>query len=58
MPQEAVQKAPKPSTVSACSQRDCTYNEDGDCRAGAIEVQMRDGGPVCATYSPEPKARP
>jgi hypothetical protein len=58
MARPAEQKGPQASTVSACSARDCMYNEDGDCHAGSIRVEMREGGPVCATYNPEPKARP
>ena len=58
MPNVAEQRAPKASVVSACSARDCAHNQDGECHAGSIEVQMRDGGAICATYTPEPKARP
>jgi hypothetical protein len=34
------------------------HNEDGDCHAGSIRVEIKEGGAICATYNPEPKARP
>lgn len=47
------------STVESCAATDCTHNEDRNCHAGEIRVEVRDGGAVCATYEPEkPKARP
>lgn len=47
------------SMVASCSATDCTHNEDKECHAGEIDVQMREGRAVCATFSPDkPKARP
>jgi hypothetical protein len=34
------------------------YNEEGECHAGSIRVEMNERGAICATYNPEPKARP
>ena len=58
MARAAEQRGPQASTVSSCSARDCMHNEDGDCHAGSIRVEMKEGGAICATYNPEPKARP
>ena len=58
MARAAEQKAPGTSTVAACSARDCTHNENGECHAGSIDVEMRASGAICATYKPEPKTRP
>ena len=58
MTQRAEQRAPQASVVSACSASECTHNEGGECHAGSIEVQMKNGGAICATYTPEPRARP
>jgi hypothetical protein len=58
MARPAEQRGPQTSTVSACSARDCMHNEEGECHAGSIRVEMREGGAICATYNPEPKARP
>lgn len=58
MARAAEQRQPGASTVAACSARDCTYNESGECHAGSIQVEMREGGAICGTYDPEPKTRP
>ena len=58
MARPAEQRRPQASTVSSCSARDCMHNENGECHAGSISVEMKDRGAICATYSPEPKARP
>lgn len=48
-----------PSAVASCSATDCTHNEDRECHAGEIRVEMGAQGAVCATYDPRrPKARP
>ena len=55
------QKNPAPSatTVSQCAATDCSHNEDRECSADEILVQIDGGNPVCGTYSPtSPKARP
>lgn len=47
------------STVSSCSATDCTFNENRECHAGEIRVEMGAQGAVCGTYSPrKPKMRP
>lgn len=47
------------STVAACSVTDCRHNEDRECHAGEIRVEVGAQGAVCATYSPEKaRARP
>lgn len=47
------------SVVGSCSATDCRYNEERECHAGEITVQMSQDGAHCATYDPEtPKARP
>lgn len=47
------------STVSSCSATDCTYNENRECHAGEIRVEMGGQGAICGTYSPrKAKARP
>lgn len=56
-PQEKASAAA--STVAACSVTDCTHNEDRECHAGEIRVEVGSQGAVCATYDPgKPKARP
>jgi hypothetical protein len=56
-PQE--KQAPAPSAVAACTVTDCTFNEDKECHAGEIRVEVGAQGAVCATYQPtKPKARP
>lgn len=56
------QKRPRSetSTVSSCGATDCVHNEDRDCHAGSIVVQMSDDGhATCQTYESEaPRARP
>jgi hypothetical protein len=48
-----------PSAVGSCSATDCVHNEDRECHAGEIRVEMGERGAVCATYDPQkPKARP
>jgi hypothetical protein len=48
------------SVVGSCSATDCRFNEDRDCHAGEILVQIGErGSAVCGTYSPEsPQTRP
>lgn len=47
------------STVRECSATDCTHNENRECHAGAIRVQIEGGRAICGTYDPgSPKARP
>lgn len=47
------------SSVAECSATDCTHNEDRDCHAGEIVVQINGQQAVCGTYeSTGPKARP
>ncbi len=47
------------SVVAACSATDCTYNQERECHAGEIRVEVGAQGAVCATYTPErAKARP
>ncbi len=56
-PQE--RRATAASVVASCSATDCTYNQNRECHAGEIRVEMRGNGAVCATYTPEKgKARP
>ncbi|MDQ3604911.1 MAG: DUF1540 domain-containing protein [Gemmatimonadota bacterium] len=45
------------SAVAACLVTDCRFNENQDCHAGEIRVEVGAQGAVCATYSPE-TARP
>lgn len=55
------QKKPAPgaSAVSECSATDCTHNENRECHAGEIVVQMTGNQAVCGTYDPStPRARP
>lgn len=47
----------EPSAVASCSVTDCVHNEDRDCHAGEIRVEVGPQGAVCATYTPE-KNRP
>jgi hypothetical protein len=47
------------STVSSCSATDCMHNENRECHAGEIRVEMGGQGAICGTYSPrKPKMRP
>lgn len=56
-PQE--KRAEAPSAVASCSATDCTYNEDRECHAGEIRVEMGSGGAICGTYEPRrSKPRP
>lgn len=56
-PQE--QRASAPSAVASCTATDCTHNQDEECHAGAIHVQIGERGAMCVTYAPQkPKARP
>lgn len=50
-PQERHQSSP--SAVGACTVTDCRYNENRECHAGEIRVEVGAQGAVCATYSPE-----
>lgn len=48
-----------PAHVSSCSATDCRHNENRECHAGEIVVQITGGSAVCGTYDPSaPKARP
>jgi hypothetical protein len=50
---------PQTSVVGSCSATDCRHNEDRDCHAGEIVVQINAGAAICGTYSPEsPQTRP
>ena len=56
-PQE--KRAAQPSAVAACTVTDCKFNENQDCHAGEIRVEVGAQGAVCATYTPEKnRARP
>jgi len=56
-PQE--KRAQAPSAVASCSATDCQHNENRECHADEIKVEMGAQGAVCATYNPtKPKARP
>lgn len=47
------------SVVGECTATDCRHNEDRECHAGEIVVQMNGNGAVCGTYAPEtPRPRP
>jgi hypothetical protein len=52
-------RAPAVSTVASCNATDCTYNENRECHAGEIHVEMSGDGAICGTYQPRrPKPRP
>jgi hypothetical protein len=56
-PQE--KRAAQASTVGSCSVTDCKFNEDRECHAGEIRVEVGAQGAVCGTYTPERnRARP
>jgi hypothetical protein len=56
-PQES--RASAPSAVASCSATDCMHNENRECHAGEIRVEMGAQGAFCGTYNPtKPKARP
>ncbi|HEX2203856.1 MAG TPA: DUF1540 domain-containing protein [Longimicrobium sp.] len=45
--------------MASCSATDCKFNENHECHAGEIRVEMGAQGAVCGTYSPEKgRARP
>ena len=45
--------------VGACSVTDCKFNENHECHAGEIRVEIGARGAVCGTYTPEKgRARP
>ena len=47
------------SVVSSCGATDCTFNENRECHAGEIRVEMGGQGAICGTYTPrKPKMRP
>ena len=46
-PQE--QRAPAPSAVASCSATDCTHNENRECHAVEILVEMGANGAICGT---------
>ncbi len=50
-PQE--KHAAHPSAVAACTVTDCKFNENHECHAGEIRVEVGAQGAVCATYTPE-----
>jgi hypothetical protein len=56
-PQEKREQSP--SAVASCSATDCQHNEDQECHAGEIKVEIGSQGAICGTYSPtRPKTRP
>jgi hypothetical protein len=56
-PQE--KRAQATSAVASCAATDCQHNENRECHAGEIRVEMGAQGAVCGTYNPaKPKARP
>ena len=56
-PQE--KRAAATSAVASCSATDCVHNENRECHAGEIQVEMSAQGAVCGTYKPgKPKMRP
>jgi hypothetical protein len=55
-PQE--QRAAAASVVGACTVTDCVHNQNEECHAGQIQVQMGAQGAVCGTYRPESANRP
>lgn len=55
-PQE--QPRAQASVVSSCTVTDCRFNEEHECHAGHIEVQVGPDGAHCGTYSPEGEQRP
>jgi hypothetical protein len=53
------QARPESSVVGSCTATECRHNEDRECHAGEILVQINGGTAVCGTYSPEsPQTRP
>lgn len=47
------------SVVAECTATDCTFNENRECHAGEIRVQIGAQGAICGTYKPEgSKPRP
>lgn len=55
-PQE--QPRAQTSVVSSCTVTDCKFNEDHECHAGQIEVQVGANGAQCGTYTPQGDQRP
>jgi hypothetical protein len=56
-PQE--RRAEAASVVGACTVTDCKFNENHECHAGEIRVEIGAQGAVCSTYTPEKgRARP
>lgn len=50
---------PGTSVVGSCTATDCRHNEERECHAGEIMVQIGSGGALCGTYDPEaPQTRP
>jgi hypothetical protein len=43
------------SLVAACDARDCRYNRDSACGAGAVTIAVLRGAAVCGTYTPRQK---
>ncbi len=58
--QNPMEKAmPQASVVGACTVTDCKFNENHECHAGEIRVEIGAQGAVCGTYTPEKgRARP
>jgi hypothetical protein len=53
------QRATAQSVVSSCGATDCSHNENRECHAGEIRVEMGAQGAICGTYNPrKPKMRP
>ncbi len=47
------------AVVSACDATDCAHNEDRNCHADSVSIQIQNGTAVCGTYTPEsPRPRP
>ena len=47
------------SIVASGTATDCTYNENRECHAGEIRVEMGAQGAICGTYEPgRAKVRP
>jgi hypothetical protein len=53
------QGRPNTSVVGSCTATECRHNEDRECHAGEIVVQIGGNTAVCGTYDPEtPRSRP
>jgi hypothetical protein len=59
MAQPQEKRAAAAATVASCSATDCMHNENRECHAGEIRVEMGAQGAVCVTYNPtKQKPRP